>query len=395
MYLLSVDELKTLMTQRPEWHVSLYMPMHQAGAETLQNPIRCKNLRRQAEEQLLARGLRAADVQTVLAPVDDLLGNYAFWQHQSDGLAVFIAADFFRTYRLPLAFEELVVVNKRFHIKPLLPLLTNDGRFYLLALSQNNVRLFDCTRYHVSEIDLTELADVPTSLAEALRYDDPEKQLQFHTGTTGTGMPGGPGGTAMRRAAMYHGQGVGKDDTKVNILRFFHLLDKGLQTLLHEKREPLVLAGVEYLLPLYREANTYASLVEEGVTGNPEGLRAEALQAQAWSILAPRFRQGQEAAVANYRQYLGTGRASNNLQEILSAAYYGRIDTLFVAVGMQQWGSFTPDTQEIQLHQEAAPDDEDLLDFAALHTFLNSGTVYAVKPDAAPDNTPLAAVYRY
>jgi hypothetical protein len=369
--------------------------MHQAGAETLQNPIRCKNLRRQAEEQLLAFGLRAAEAQTLLAPVDDLLGNSAFWQHQSHGLAVFITTDFFRTYPLPLAFEELVVVNKRFHVKPLLPLLTNDGRFYILALSQKNVRMFDCTRHHVSEIDLTALENVPTSLAEALQYDEPEKQLQFHTGTTGTGMPGGPGGTGARRAAMYHGQGVGKDDTKTNILRFFHLLDKGLQTLLHDEQAPLVLAGVEYLLPLYHQANTYAHLVAEGIPGNPEGLRAEPLQAQAWDILEPLFRQGQETAMANYQQYLGTGRASNNLAEIVPAAYYGRIETLFVDVDSQQWGSFDPATQTIQLHQEAGPDDEDLLDFAALHTFLNSGTVYAVKPDAAPDGAAVAAVYRY
>jgi hypothetical protein len=395
MYLLSVDELKALMTQRPGWHVSLYLPTHRASAETLQNPIRCKNLRRQAEEHLLAYGLRPAEVQTMLAPLDDLLGNFMFWQHQSDGLAVFIAQDFCRAYRLPLAFEELAVVNKRFHIKPLLPLLTNDGHFYVLALSQNNVRMFDCTRHHVSEIALTELEDVPTSLAEALQYDEPQRQLQFHTGTTGTGMPGGPGGTAMRRAAMYHGQGVGKDDTKVNIVRYFHLLDKGLQTVLHDEQAPLVLAGVEYLLPLYREANTYAHLMDEGITGNPEGLRAEELQAQAWRLLEPLFHQGQETAAATYQQYLGTGRASSNLTEIVPAAYYGRVETLFVAIGIQHWGSFNPDTQEIQLHQEAGPDDEDLLDFAALHTFLNSGTVYAVKPEAVPEGAPLAAVYRY
>jgi hypothetical protein len=395
MYLLSVEELKTLMTQRPGWHVSLYLPTQRAGTETLQNPVRCKNLRRQAAEQLLASGLRATEVETMLAPVDSLLESFTFWQHQSDGLAIFIAADFFRTYRLPLAFAELMVVNKRFHVKPLLPLLTNDGRFYLLALSQNNVRMFDCTRYHVSEIDLTALANVPTSLAEALQYDDPEEQLQFHTGTTGTGMPGGPGGTGARRAAIYHGQGVGKDDTKVNIWRFFRLLDKGLQTLLHDEQAPLVLAGVDYILPLYREANTYAHLVEEGVPGNPEGVRAEELQAQAWDILAPQFRQGQEVAAATYHQYLGTGRASNHLLEIVPAAYYGRIDTLFVTVGMQQWGNFIPETPEVRLHQEATPDNEDLLDFAALHTFLNSGTVYAVEPDEAPDSTPLAAVYRY
>jgi hypothetical protein len=392
---LCVDELKTLMTQRPGWHVSLYMPMHQAGTETQQNPIRCKNLRRQAEEQLLARNLRTTDVQTILTPVDDLLGNYTFWQHQSDGLALFMAHNFFRAYRLPLAFEELAVVTRRFHMKPLLPLLTHDGRFYLLALSQKNVRMFDCTRYHVSEIDLTELENVPTSLDEALKYDDPEKQLQFHTGTQGTGMPGGPGGTAARRAAIYHGHGVGKDDTKVNIVRFFQLLDRGLQTLLHDERAPLVLAGVDYLLPLYHEANTYAHLVDEGITGNPEGLRAEELQAQAWHMLAPIFYKGQEAAAATYQQYLGTGRASNDLLEIVPAAYHGRIDTLFVAIGVQQWGSFDPYASQVRLHQEAAPEDEDLLDFAALHTFLNSGTVYAVKPDAVPDGTPVAAVYRY
>jgi hypothetical protein len=194
---------------------------------------------------------------------------------------------------------------------------------------------------------------------------------------------------------MYHGHGVGKDDTKVNIVRFFHLLDKGLQTLLHDEQAPLVLAGVDYLLPLYREANTYAHLVEEGISGNPEGLRAEELQAQAWSILEPLFQHGQKTAAANYQQYLGTGRASNNLPEIIPAAYYGRVDTLFVALGVQQWGRFNADTQEIQVHQEAKPDDEDLLDLAALYTFLNSGTVYAVKAGEGPDSTPLAALYRY
>jgi hypothetical protein len=30
-----------------------------------------------------------------------------------------------------------------------------------------------------------------------------------------------------------------------------------------------VLAGVEYLLPIYREANTYPHLLAEGIHGNP------------------------------------------------------------------------------------------------------------------------------
>jgi len=43
------------------------------------------------------------------------------------------------------------------------------------------------------------------------------------------------------------------------------------------KKAPLVLAGVEYLFPIYQEANTYPDLVEEGITGNPENLKPEEL----------------------------------------------------------------------------------------------------------------------
>ena len=68
---------------------------------------------------------------------------------------------------------------------------------------------------------------------------------------------------------------------------------------------------------------------------------------------------------------------------------------MFVAVGEQKWGHFDPDTSTVHLHEDPQPSDEDLLDFAAVHTLLNGGTVYAVSPDAVPDSAPVAAVYRY
>ena len=68
---------------------------------------------------------------------------------------------------------------------------------------------------------------------------------------------------------------------------------------------------------------------------------------------------------------------------------------MFVACNTHQWGTFDPNTQDIQVAQDAAPEHEDLLDCAAIHTFLNSGTVYAVAADQVPDAGPLAAVLRY
>jgi hypothetical protein len=58
---------------------------------------------------------------------------------------MFSAPDVFRHYRLPFPFQEFVVVTERFHVKPLLPLLSGDGQFYLLALSQNGVRVLQGT----------------------------------------------------------------------------------------------------------------------------------------------------------------------------------------------------------------------------------------------------------
>jgi hypothetical protein len=69
MTLLSREDLKVLTAQRPGWHVSMFMPMHRAGAETQQNPIRCKNLLRQAVERLLASGMRDPEAEQYLEPV--------------------------------------------------------------------------------------------------------------------------------------------------------------------------------------------------------------------------------------------------------------------------------------------------------------------------------------
>lgn len=193
-----------------------------------------------------------------------------------------------------------------------------------MQLSQNQVRLFQGTRYSISEI---ELQDVPQSIAEAFKYDDPEKQLQLHTGT-----PQGGG----ERAAMFHGHGGATEEQKVNILRYFRKVDSGIQELLKKVRSPLILAGVEYLFPIYKQANNYAYLLDAGITGNPDELKPEELHAQAWQIVQTYFEQEQQELVNRYQELTGTGQTSSNIIEIVPAAYFQRVDTLFVAVGIQK-----------------------------------------------------------
>jgi len=247
---ITMEELKTFLARPPGWHVSLFMPTHRAGRRTEQDPIRFRNLLREAEERLLSKSLRSTDVREMLKPAERLGQEPRFWRNQSHGLAVFLTAEEFHLYRLPLPFEELVVISQVFHVKPLLPFFASDGHFYILTLSQNQVRLLQGTRHTVDKIDLESM---PESMAEALQYERFERQLQSHSDTSsGTGS----------RSTTFHGHGVG-DRPKNRILRWFRVIDRELPNLLTGKQSPLVLAGVEYLFPLYRQANTYPHLLDD------------------------------------------------------------------------------------------------------------------------------------
>jgi hypothetical protein len=288
-----------------------------------------------------------------------------------------------------LNFEEFVAVMDHFHISPLLPLFTGDGQFYILALSQNEVRLLLGTRYSVSEVDI---GQVGGSLAEAIPSVNHQMSLQLHTSGSTSGMSG-------RGSVTFHGQGGGSDESGKNdeLLRYFRLVSDGLTEFLQGDRVPLVLAGVEYLLPIYKEANTYPNLIDTVIKGNPDLLRMDELHKSAWDILGPHFQAAQEEAVAHYQQLTGQAseRVADTLEKIVPAAYDGRVETLFITAGVQQWGVFNPVTNEIEIHDPIEYGDEPLLDMAAVQTYLKGGIVYAVESEKAPGGTSAAAVLRY
>ncbi len=375
------NDLRLLMQRQDKWCVSIFMPTHPVTTQVQKDQIRFKNLIRQAENRLIELEVDKPD--SLLEPAYGLLDDRPFWQHQSDGLALFVAKDLFRPYRLPLTFDERVVVTERFHVKPILPLLTGDGRFYVLALSRNQVRLFQCTKYSVSQVALK---GIPTSLDEALKYDEVEKQLQFHTRTAGG---------AGRRPAMFHGHGVGTEETKDRILRFFQEVDRGLQKLLSEDNVPMVIASVDYLAPIFKKATSYPHILEENISGNPEEISPQDVHRKAVEIATRHFEQETKDRLATYGEMLGTDKTSSDVEDIVKAAFHGRVDVLFVPLGVQRWGTFNRAKDRVRLLEAGDPGAIDLLDFAAAQTLLNGGAVYALQLEEMPHNFAVAAVFRY
>jgi hypothetical protein len=96
--MLNRAELRSLTGKKNSHCISIYLPTHRTGMETCQGQIKLKNLLREAENILLALGLTDKEANELISPAQQLLQRGKFWEHQLDGLALFITKDFFRHY---------------------------------------------------------------------------------------------------------------------------------------------------------------------------------------------------------------------------------------------------------------------------------------------------------
>jgi hypothetical protein len=391
MSLFDIQEIKTLADSSGGPHLSIYMPAVKAGPETRQNSIRFKNLLDQASDQLHESGLSPDEINRLLNQANQLRADNVFWQQQNEGLVVLINEHDTHVYQLPREFPEEARVNDRFYLTPLMQFLYEGGDFYILALSQNNVRLLKGTPYTIEEVPLEGVA---SSIEDSLPYEDPERHFNWHprSANPGTNVPG-------QRPGMFYGHGSGDDEAANNdILRYFKNLNKGVTNLLKDSRSPLVLAGVDYLLPIYKEANSYPHLVEEAITQHPKSFQEKELQQEAWKIVKPIFDEAKNEIIGRYSLLKGRNEhiATDDLKEVITAAPFGRVEVLFVDKNAQRWGSFDEQQHEVKFSDNDQPGSQDLIEFAALETLRNGGIVYAVEPGELPGEAhDVAAILRY
>ncbi len=381
---LSRQDLEQLATRQGDPCVSIFLPTHRVSLDTEQDRIRLDNLLSAAGKKLKEQGVRHA--QDLLRPGTALLHDPEFWRHQDDGLALFISDGFSARYRLPLELSERLHIGNTFQVKPLLPLLSGNGIFYLLCLSQNQVGLYRASKQRMEPVDIPEL---PESLAWALRFDEQESQLQLHSGT------GGAAGAQGDRAAMFHGHGVGTDDEKDRVERFCRKVDKGLSEYLTPRKAPLVLAAVENVASIFKEVSTYQGLVPQVVEGNPRDLSSEQLHNKAWEAVRQEFERPRTEALDRYQRLAGTGKTGAGLEEVLPAAAQGKVDSLFAAGSAEAFGTFDAQSFQVDVHGHKGEGDLDLMDEACRQTLLKGGDVYILPADQVPGEEEVAAVYRF
>ncbi len=170
-------------------------------------------------------------------------------------------------------------VGPCFNVRPLLPELTKASVFYVLALSQKNVRLLRCTLDSSEEVPIG--ANALKSYDEYMNTAKPD-HVSIKRGTAGmaSGSSKGVIGTTTSEAER-------KDEY---LRHFFKQIDAGVGETLRGKTDPLVPVGVDYELALYASVNTYPHIVDDGVHGAANGLKAGEMHARAIEAVANRIR---------------------------------------------------------------------------------------------------------
>ncbi|MEP0765217.1 MAG: hypothetical protein HRF45_01570 [Fimbriimonadia bacterium] len=376
MQLIGKEEVREMLEPREGPCVTITMPLERMSAKARANGTKLRNLLRQALRSLLNGGMKRAEAEAMLEPGHALAAEGAPWHEGMSGLAFHFAPGYAKKLLVPISLPELAVVGSRFYIKPLLSLLGAEATFAVLALSSNSHRLVRATRFST-------LATLLEGPEEGRRPTRKEKQLQFRSAPSTSG------------GVVFHGHGAGDELKKEEVTKAFREVARAVSEALRGSQEPLVVACVEYLFPLYRDVNNYPHLVGVCAAGNPDEWTDDELRARAWQVVEPVFGAGRMAAAQRYREAREAGKAADNLGECLLAAQEGRLEVLYVPVGIQAWGRFDSEAGRVEVRSEPAAGDEDLLNLAAALALAGGAAVYAVHPDEMPEHGLVAGLVRY
>ena len=386
--MISKEQLAALAGVEAPPAVSIYLPTHEKAREVRQDPIRMRNALSIVTERLLGAGHRRPEVEELLKPAQALLDDEFFWRHQAQGLAVFVApGGLFQAHKLPVEVKEEQHVGPRPHVKPLLPLLADDGRFYVLTAQADDTRLYVGTRHGLAEMDV----DIPRTVAEVTAETDYQETL--HSAPPARTR----GDSAVGMVKTY---GFGEDpeeQRKAQLIEHLRRLHNALERELAGDRTPIVLVGQPEIQGHIRALAKNVKFLEDGVQKDPSAMKGQELHERAYEVVRPLFAQGREKALDQFRALAGANdpRGGTSLREVVSGARFGRVDTLFAAEGEAVWGSHDPQSDEIRLAEGPSPEVGDLVDFAAVQTLLNAGHVHVLPRDQMPAEVPACAVFRY
>lgn len=386
MKTITEQRFKELASRTGDVVISIYTPTSKQSTDNYQtDKTHFKNKLKEIGRELQSvHQLEEEQIKSLLKPAHELLDNLEFWQANDQMLAYFIFDGTAEYHQLPAPITEpMHLISSRPFLLPLIPQLNNDGDFYLLHLNTEKIQLFKGSRNTFEEVELDE-EEIPVSYAKEEEANDEFQGVRKRQGSLGSG-----GDFAA------HGEGPG-EERKQLVQNYVHRLANKLDKKLGQSPLPLYLAGLDYLLPMFRQASRYP-LLQQKHMGTLNGKSKQEIHNHAWQLAEDHFLQEK-----NKRKEEFGFRASRNLaiskdpEKLIKTAMTGGVDTLLVNKKHRHlWGTYNEDGFEVTFQEAPTGENHCLIDLAALHVINSGGRVFMLPPEEMPDQALIAGTLRY
>jgi release factor family 3 len=347
--------------------ISIYTSLEPDQRDLRAPDARLRELIGQADAMMERDGLDLRRREQLLGPVRDILGGTDFATHRDPALAIFSSDSFTIVETLPIQVAESVSVAADFHIKPLLPFLSQNRHFFILALSKTRVRLLAATPFSTQEVPLEYLpADAQAEL------------------------------DSQSESGALTGESVLEEERRALLTESPKRIAAAVKAALGNDVAPVVVVADPQVAGHFLKETDLPQLLEDVVTFNPFSVPDGELLAKALEVMQPILSEELATILDQLNARLGTAESSVaiRLEEILMGAQEGRVDVLVVAEDETIWGRFSPGTT-LTAHGTRAPHDEDLLNQAVVLAMRNGARAFAVPRERLPRQVPAAALLRY
>lgn len=362
------SEFEALGRVRKEGCVSIYLKTTPLSQQAGEGQIELRNLARQAQEQLAANGFDKREIGAISEQLEDLAADDDFWAVQAHSLAVFVTSKGLRSYRLANTLSPDVQVSDRFHLTPLLRAITFSNTAFVLALSENAVRLVEIS------------ADLP---ATSIKVEDLPKNAASAVGT------------ANLNSRSASGRIQGTEGQNVRLRQYARRVDAALRPVLSGRQTPLILAATGRLGALYHSVNSYPNLLDETVSDSPDQMSDAELANAARPVLDAYYAGEIKELRGLYDMRFSESRATSDISDAARAATYGAVDTLLVDIDATQPGKVDEDTGAVTFDDAEGAASYSILDEIARRAWGHGARVLGVRKSDLPGDSPIAAILRY